>query len=633
MKEKEQRLAAKELRLKKKIKKPYRINFVMPSDAKKRRDAQKKAAANKSSNKKKTQNGPSKETVNKAVDGITKQLDELELISQHRSCTGVLASHPDSRDLHIDNLSITFHGAELLSDTKLELNVGRRYGIIGLNGCGKTSLLSAIQLREFPIPKHIDTFLLCREMPPSDKSALQCVIEVDTERLRLEKEAETLAAADDLESHDRLLDVYERLDYMDADKADARAGYILHGLGFTKEMQSKKVKDFSGGWRMRIALARALYIKPALLMLDEPTNHLDLDACVWLEEELRNYKRILVIISHSQDFLNGVCTNIIHMHLRKLIYYGGNFDAYIQTRNEVEENQMKKYKWEQDQIAHMKNYIARFGHGSAKLARQAQSKEKTLKKMVDSGLTEKVISDKTLTFFFPSCGTLPPPIVMVQHVYFRYAPDKPFIYKNLDFGIDLDTRVALVGPNGAGKSTLLKLLCGELVPSEGLIRRHSHLKIGRYHQHLREILDLEMSALDWMMKCYPDIREKEEMRKIIGRYGLSGQQQVCPIKNLSDGQRCRVIFSWLAWQSPHMLLLDEPTNHLDIETIDALAEAINDFDGGMVLVSHDFRLISQVAQEIWVCQNQTITKWDKDIFSYKEYLAKNVQEKMANLDK
>ncbi|CAI9727682.1 ATP-binding cassette sub-family F member 2-like [Octopus vulgaris] len=605
----------------------------MPSDAKKRRDAQKKAAANKSSNKKKTQNGPSKETVNKAVDGITKQLDELELISQHRSCTGVLASHPDSRDLHIDNLSITFHGAELLSDTKLELNVGRRYGIIGLNGCGKTSLLSAIQLREFPIPKHIDTFLLCREMPPSDKSALQCVIEVDTERLRLEKEAETLAAADDLESHDRLLDVYERLDYMDADKADARAGYILHGLGFTKEMQSKKVKDFSGGWRMRIALARALYIKPALLMLDEPTNHLDLDACVWLEEELRNYKRILVIISHSQDFLNGVCTNIIHMHLRKLIYYGGNFDAYIQTRNEVEENQMKKYKWEQDQIAHMKNYIARFGHGSAKLARQAQSKEKTLKKMVDSGLTEKVISDKTLTFFFPSCGTLPPPIVMVQHVYFRYAPDKPFIYKNLDFGIDLDTRVALVGPNGAGKSTLLKLLCGELVPSEGLIRRHSHLKIGRYHQHLREILDLEMSALDWMMKCYPDIREKEEMRKIIGRYGLSGQQQVCPIKNLSDGQRCRVIFSWLAWQSPHMLLLDEPTNHLDIETIDALAEAINDFDGGMVLVSHDFRLISQVAQEIWVCQNQTITKWDKDIFSYKEYLAKNVQEKMANLDK
>lgn len=605
----------------------------MPSDSKKRRDAQKKAAAAQGRNKKK--NGSAKEAATNgvSVDAVTEGLGEMDLVSQHRSCTGVLASHPDSRDLHIHNLSITFHGAELLTDTKLELNVGRRYGVLGLNGCGKTSLLAAIQMKEFPIPKHIDTFLLSREMPPTDKNALQCVIEVDTERLRLEKEAEMLAAKGDLESHERLMDVYERLDDMDADKAEAKAAYILHGLGFTKEMQHRSVKDFSGGWRMRIALARALYIKPALLMLDEPTNHLDLDACVWLEEELKNYKRILVIISHSQDFLNGVCTNIIHMHLKKLVYYGGNYDAYVQTRMELEENQMKKYKWEQDQIAHMKNYIARFGHGSAKLARQAQSKEKTLKKMVDSGLTEKVTQDKTLTFYFPPCGSLPPPIVMVQHVFFKYADDKPFIYKDLDFGIDLDSRVALVGPNGAGKSTLLKLIYGELYPTEGLIRRHSHLKIGRYHQHLHEILDLNMSALDWMMKCFPDIREREEMRKIIGRYGLTGQQQVCPIKNLSDGQRCRVIFSWLAWQNPHMLLLDEPTNHLDIETIDALAEAINDFDGGMILVSHDFRLISQVAEEIWVCANQTITKWTGDIFSYKEYLAKNVQEKMAKLDK
>ncbi|CAD5112902.1 DgyrCDS2109 [Dimorphilus gyrociliatus] len=607
----------------------------MPSDAKKRRAAKKKDAAklkdtpgrkieeNGSSKTNGTQNGASVNGA--AIDSVTEEMDNLDIAAKFRSVTGVLASHPEGRDVHIHSLSITFHGAELLSDTKLELNNGRRYGLIGLNGCGKSSLLSALGQREVPIPNHIDIYHLRREMAPSSKTALETVMEVDEERIRLEKEAEELATLNSEEATERLTDVYERLDDLDADKALQKAGRILHGLGFSKQMQDTKVEDFSGGWRMRISLARALFISPSLLLLDEPTNHLDLEACVWLEKELREFKRILVIISHSQDFLNGVCTNIIHMNQRKLKYYGGNYDQYIQTRLELEENQMKRYKWEQGQIAHMKNYIARFGHGSAKLARQAQSKEKTLKKMVDSGLTERVALDKTISFYFPDCGTIPPPVIMVQNVSFRYNDEKPYIYKNLEFGVDLDTRLALVGPNGAGKSTLLKLIVGELIPTDGLIRRHSHLKIGRYHQHLAEMLDLEMSALDWMMKCYPDIKEKEEMRKIIGRYGLSGQQQICCMKNLSDGQRCRVIFSWLSWKAPHLLLLDEPTNHLDIETIDALADAINEFEGGVMLVSHDFRLISQVAQEIWVCAKQTVTKWDGSIFSYKESIMKSIE--------
>ncbi|XP_059174746.1 ATP-binding cassette sub-family F member 2-like [Physella acuta] len=620
----------------------------MPSDSKKKRDAKKKEAAKSRGQKKVSkQDGDPEPDVNEGEEAelngedfngapeeessIAALVDEMAIAAKHRSCTGVLASHPDSRDLHIHNLSILFHGAELLMDSTLELNVGRRYGLIGLNGCGKSSLLAALAAGEVPVPDHIDTFLLRREMPPSEKSALACVMEVDNERHRLEKEAEELAHNPDPEAHERLLDVYERLDELDAGKAEAKAGYILHGLGFTRAMQHTKVKDFSGGWRMRIALARALFIRPCLMLLDEPTNHLDLNACVWLEEELKTYPRILVVISHSQDFLNGVCTNIIHMHQKKLKYYGGNYDSYIQTRYELEENQMKKYKWEQDQIAHMKNYIARFGHGSAKLARQAQSKEKTLKKMVDSGLTERVASDKTVSFYFPSCGVIPPPVIMVQHVSFQYSETQKHIYKDLDFGIDLDTRVALVGPNGAGKSTLLKLITGELIPTDGLIRRHSHLKIGRYHQHLGDQLDLNLSALEYMMKCYPDVKEKEEMRKIIGRFGLTGMQQVCPIRNLSDGQRCRVTFAWLAWQSPHLLLLDEPTNHLDIETIDALADAINEFEGGMILVSHDFRLISQVTEEIWVCEKETVTKWEGDIFSYKERLIKETQKNNAKL--
>ncbi|XP_041365113.1 ATP-binding cassette sub-family F member 2-like [Gigantopelta aegis] len=611
----------------------------MPSDSKKKREQKKKDAAKKRTSTKPAKNEETENGVNGAsaneVDEVTDLLNDvgLDLAAKHRSCTGVLGSHPDSRDVHIETLSIAFHGAELLHDTRLELNVGRRYGLIGLNGCGKSTLLKVLETKEVPVPDHVDIFLLRREMAPSEKTAIQAVIDVDAERVKLEKEAEILGSRDDPESHERLMDVFEHLEEMDADKAEAKAGFILNGLGFTKEMQYQKVKNFSGGWRMRIALARALYIKPALLLLDEPTNHLDLNACVWLEEELKTYKRILVIISHSQDFLNGVCTNIIHMHLKQLKYYGGNYDSFVQTRMELEENQMKRYKWEQDQISHMKDYIARFGHGSAKLARQAQSKEKTLKKMVDGGLTERVSSDKLLSFYFPSCDPIPPPVIMVEDVSFKYGPDKPYIYKNLDFGVDLDTRVALVGPNGAGKSTLLKLITGELHPTDGLIRRHSHLKIGRYHQHLQDQLDLEVSALDYMMKCYPEIKEREEMRRIIGRYGLSGLQQTCPIKNLSDGQRCRVTFAWLAWQCPHLLLLDEPTNHLDIETIDSLAEAINDFKGGLLLVSHDFRLISQVTEEIWICEKQTVTKWNKDIFEYKKQLSAKVIKQNANLRK
>ncbi|XBI69416.1 hypothetical protein VPH35_064126 [Triticum aestivum] len=463
----------------------------------------------------------------------------------------------------------------------------------------------------------MDIYHLSHEIEASDMSALGAVISCDEERVKLEKEAEVLAAQDD-GGGAALERVYERLEAIDASTAEKRAAEILFGLGFNKQMQAKKTRDFSGGWRMRIALARALFMNPTILLLDEPTNHLDLEACVWLEETLKKFDRILVVISHSQDFLNGVCTNIIHMQNRKLKLYTGNFDQYVQTRSELEENQMKQYRWEQDQIASMKEYIARFGHGSAKLARQAQSKEKTLAKMERGGLTEKVARDRILTFRFANVGKLPPPVLQFVEVTFGYTPDN-LIYKKLDFGVDLDSRVALVGPNGAGKSTLLKLMTGELVPLDGLVRRHNHLRIAQFHQYLAEKLDLDLSALQYMLKEYPG-NEEERMRAAIGRFGLSGKVQVMPMRNLSDGQRSRVIFAWLAWREQQMLLLDEPTNHLDIETIDSLAEALNEWDGGLVLVSHDFRLINQVAQEIWVCEKQAVTRWEGDIMEFKEHL-------------
>ena len=382
---------------------------------------------------------------NSSVAGASVAMTAEQLLAMKaaaRSCTGVLASHPRGMDVHINNFSLTFYGTELFKDTALELNHGRRYGLIGFNGCGKSTLLECLAAREVPIPSHIDIFLLTSEMEASDKTALQCVMEVDEEVARLEAEAESLMHADPSdEVNDRLTSLYERLEELDAELAEVRAARILHGLGFTKSMQQKKIRDFSGGWRMRVALARALFIKPALLLLDEPTNHLDLEACVWLEAELAKYNNILLLISHSQDFLNGVCTNIMHVQNGTLKIYSGNYDAYIRTRMELEENQQKRFEWEQAQVSHMKDYIARFGHGSAKLARQAKSKEKLLNKVLASGLTERVSKDRVLTFRFPECGTLPPPVLMVQNVSFRYAPEQDYIYTDLDFGIDLDSRI------------------------------------------------------------------------------------------------------------------------------------------------------------------------------------------------
>ncbi|CAN6461471.1 unnamed protein product [Victoria cruziana] len=592
----------------------------MVSDASKKKAAAKKAAAAAKRGAKSGAAGASKAASTADVqngnagDQLANGVGTLQL--SDRTCTGVLASHPLSRDIHIESLSVTFHGHELIVDSELELNYGRRYGLLGLNGCGKSTLLTALGCRELPIPEHMDIYHLTREIEASDMSALEAVVNCDEERLRLEKEAEALI--EDENAQDTLDRIYERLEALDAATAEKRAAEILFGLGFNKKMQAKKTRDFSGGWRMRIALARALFINPTILLLDEPTNHLDLEACVWLEETLKKFDRILVVVSHSQDFLNGVCTNIIHMQNRKLKLYTGNYDQYIQTRAELEENQMKQYKWEQEQIASMKEYIARFGHGSAKLARQAQSKEKTLAKMERGGLTEKVVKDKVLVFRFTDVGKLPPPVLQFVEVTFGYTPEN-ILYKNLDFGVDLDSRVALVGPNGAGKSTLLKLMTGELVPLDGMVRRHNHLRIAQFHQHLAEKLDLNVSALQYMINEYPG-NEEERMRAAIGKFGLTGKAQIMPMRNLSDGQRSRVIFAWLAWRLPHLLLLDEPTNHLDIETIDSLAEALNEWDGGMVLVSHDFRLINQVANEIWVCENQAVTRWEGDIMDFKQHL-------------
>lgn len=376
---------------------------------------------------------------------------------------------------------------------------------------------------------------------------------------------------------------------------------------------------------MRVALAKALFVKPTLLLLDDPTAHLDLEACVWLEEYLKNFDRILILVSHSQDFLNGVCSNMIDMRMKKLMMYGGNYDAYAKTREEQETNQMKQYTKQQEEIVHIKKFIASAGT-YANLVKQAKSRQKILDKMEADGLIEPVVPDKVFNFRFPEVERLPPPVLAFDDISFAYDGNpENNLYDNLSFGVDMDSRIALVGPNGVGKSTLLKIMTGELQPQKGRVSRHTHIKLGVYSQHSADQLDLTKSPLEFVRDKYSHIsQDYQYWRGQLGRFGLTGEGQTSQMATLSEGQRSRVVFALLALEKPNILLLDEPTNGLDIPTIDSLAVAINEFNGGVVVVSHDFRLLDKIAKDIFVVENQTATRWDSSIAEYKKKLAKNV---------
>jgi len=388
----------------------------------------------------------------------------------------------------------------------------------------------------------------------------------------------------------------------------------------------RQTKHMSGGWRMRVSLAQALFAAPELLLLDEPTNHLDLEACVWLEDHLASYSNCLLVVSHSQDFLNAVCTHTMWLNNGSLSYYGGNYANFVATVTEDERLRLKVYEKQQADMEKLETFV-RVNRANG-VASSAKSKKKVLEKLEDDAVEKPKLREPTLVFKFPECSRLAPPVLPFDGVSFSYSGKKEdYLYEDLNLGVDCDSRIALVGPNGCGKSTLLKLMSGELSPSEGSVKRHQHCALGLYHQHSADVLDLDASPLAFMRKQFPPAvvkRSEEVWRSYLAQFGFNTEQQTSPIGMLSDGQRSRLIFSMLAMKEHTVLLLDEPTNHLDVDAVDGLAAAIKGFGGGVVLVSHDFRLIDQVANEIWVCEKKGVRRYNGSIHEYKKELAKKM---------
>ncbi len=516
--------------------------------------------------------------------------------------------------LQIDDMTYRIAGRTLLDGATVSIPAGYKVGLVGPNGAGKTSLLRLITGEQSPDIGNLEVRrgarigIVAQEAPGGSKSLLETVLAADTERASLLEESESAT------DPDRISEIHTRLADIGAHSAPSRAAAILAGLGFDQAAQERPCSEYSGGWRMRVAIASVLFSEPDLMLLDEPTNHLDLEATMWLEGYLRSYPHTVLIVSHDRDLLNRSVGHILHLDQGKLVLYSGGYDKFEAARIEKQAQQRKLQEKQEAQRQHIQAFVDRFRYKASK-ARQAQSRLKMLARMQP---VASLVDQRTPSFRFPEPVSLAPPLATFDDVAVGYEEDNP-VLSGLNLRIDPDDRIALLGPNGNGKSTFAKLLAGRLQPMAGRVVAPSKLKTGYFAQHQLDELTFGDTALDHMRRLMPDAMISA-VRARLGPFGLAQEKADVPVESLSGGEKARLLLALMSHAAPQVLILDEPTNHLDIDAREALVHAVSDYPGAVLLISHDPHLVGLIAERLWLVADGTVKTFDGDLDDYRQFL-------------
>jgi ATP-binding cassette subfamily F protein 3 len=524
--------------------------------------------------------------------------------------------------LHLNDLTLRIAGRPLLEGATLHVPAGTRMGLVGRNGTGKSTLLKLIAGELQPdagslrLQAGARIGVVKQEAPGGTMTPLEAVLATDTERTRLLEEARTTT-----DPH-RIAEVHNRLAEIGADAAPARAARILKGLGFDDAAQEQPLSAFSGGWRMRVALAGVLFLEPDLLLLDEPTNHLDLEAAMWLEEHLKRYPRTLILVSHDRDFLNSVPEKICHLEGRKLTVYAGGYDQFERTRREKLLLAEKARQRQEAERAHIQAFVDRFRYKASK-ARQAQSRIKMLERMQPIA---QALVEPEIRFTFPAGAIPAPPMITMDAARVGYG--EKVVLDRLSLRIDPDDRIALLGRNGNGKSTFAKLIAGRLEPMAGELTRARGLKVGFFAQHQIEDLMPEETPIRHVQARRP-LESEQQIRSRLARFGLGQERAETRAQHLSGGEKTRLAMTLMCLDEPQMLILDEPTNHLDIDSREALVEAVNGFEGAVIVISHDRHLVELVADSLWLVADGRVKPYEGDLDDYRRLLLETSAEPAA----